>query len=129
MTPDPAVLGTPLTDEQTAAWAADPAERATASLLGELAKTSPDDPGRGFRARLALAAHAVRLAAAVDPVGALRDLDRAESVAWLTDPTLYRRALWDGGPVEVRRLMAALRPAAELYAAASAEREAREVDA
>lgn len=66
--------------------------------------------------RLRLAESAVRLAAAADPAGALADLGRAEFVAWLHDPTLYRRALGDTGPAEVRRLMHAIDPAAHLYA-------------
>lgn len=66
--------------------------------------------------RLRLAEAAVRLAAAADPAGALADLDRAEFSAWLHDPTLYRRALGDPGPGEVRRLMARITPAAALYA-------------
>ncbi len=66
--------------------------------------------------RLRLAEQAVRLAAAAEPGVARNNLARAETLAWIHDPTLYRRALWDGGPEEVRRLMTAITPAATLYA-------------
>lgn len=66
--------------------------------------------------RLRLAESAVRLAAAAGPARTLDDLSRAEFGAWLHDPTLYRRALTDRGPAEVRRLMHAVAPAAALYA-------------
>lgn len=117
--PIPPDLGTALTPAAERAWLDDPAEQATMSLLGLLSRLAGDlritEPGGAFRARIALAEHAIRIAAAVDPLGALRDLDRAETSAWLTDPTLYRKALYDGGPTEVRRLMRALQPAQRLY--------------
>lgn len=75
-----------------------------------------------MRTRLRLAEQAVRLAAAAEPGVARDDLARAETLAWIHDPTLYRTALWDGGPEEVRRLMTAISPAATLYADALAAR-------
>lgn len=71
--------------------------------------------------RLRLAEQAVRLAAAAEPGVARDELARAETLAWIHDPTLYRRALHDIGPDEVRRLMTAISPAATLYADALAE--------
>lgn len=67
--------------------------------------------------RLRLAEQAVRLAALVDPARFLEELERSELVAWIHDPSLYRRALSESGPADARRLLHAVAPAARLYAA------------
>lgn len=65
--------------------------------------------------RLRLAEHAVRLAAIADPARFLEELERSEMLAWIHDPTLYRRALSESGPADARRLLHAVAPAARLY--------------
>lgn len=86
--------------------------------------TDPDAAGDVFadhRLRLRLAEHAVRLAAIADPARFLEELERSEMVAWIHDPTLYRRALSESGPADARRLLQAVAPAARLYAAIAHE--------
>lgn len=89
----------------------------TTLLIDRLA-LDPDavpDVAGDYQLRLRLAEHAVRLAAIADPARFLEELERSELVAWIHDPTLYRRALSESGPADARRLLHAVAPAARLY--------------
>jgi anti-sigma factor RsiW len=80
-----------------------------------------DDVLTDHKLRLRLAEHAVRLAAVAAPLQFLEELERSEMLAWIHDPTLYRRALYERGPENARRLLRAVTPAARLYAAVQDE--------
>lgn len=96
---------------------------AEVTVLVDRLAAAPDDAAGVFdyRLRLRLAEHAVRLAAIADPARFLEDLESAELIAWIHDPTLYRRALSESGPADARRLLQAVTPAARLYAAVAHE--------
>lgn len=96
---------------------------AEVTVLVDRLAAAPDDVAGVFdhRMRLRLAEHAVRLAAIADPARFLEELERSEMLAWIHDPTLYRRALSESGPADARRLLQAVTPAARLYAAVAHE--------
>lgn len=65
-----------------------------------------------YRARIALVEQAARLLVIAEPEQLLHDLDHAETIAPIVDPTLHRQAR--DGAVQVRRLLEAALPLAHL---------------